>query len=248
MELLSPGPPITILEDVVYALPSSNVFISSVDPIEYSVDNDTWAALENADTTGVFAPGAYIRCTTGDTTVVCKASPFSNSNFLHQRRILVTHPEIIAWPTTPILVAPATPTQLIIPHMAIIKSTIIAPYTNISPVGDGVFIFRSVGGQNLSEVGNIEPYLDPALGPPFNGEWLGYFKFADVLYDAGYGSMFAITQNYTSAFVGASSSGIELTAFNPLGDFTDGDANNTVEILIVYSVYDIESHQFVAAN
>ncbi len=71
-QLLSVGYPITILEDVVYALPSKAVFLKSDAALEVSVDNDTWAALTGA-TTGVEVVAGWVRCTSASTQVIIKS-------------------------------------------------------------------------------------------------------------------------------------------------------------------------------
>lgn len=60
-----------ITQNVVYALPARKCFLQALAAVEVSIDNSTWAALANS-TTGAPTSAIYVRCTTGNTTIVCK--------------------------------------------------------------------------------------------------------------------------------------------------------------------------------
>lgn len=65
------GVPTVITQNVVYALPASKCFIQALAAVEVSIDNSTWAVLASS-TTGAASGAVYVRCTTGNTTIVCK--------------------------------------------------------------------------------------------------------------------------------------------------------------------------------
>jgi hypothetical protein len=67
------GPANSILQNIVYAMPARAVRVHSLAAVEISVDGSAWDALTNAETTGADAGSGYLRCTTGNTTVLCKA-------------------------------------------------------------------------------------------------------------------------------------------------------------------------------
>ena len=71
-ELVSCGPPITILQNVVYALPASAGRLHSLAAVEISPDGVTWDALTNSETVGADVASGFVRCTTGNTTLVFK--------------------------------------------------------------------------------------------------------------------------------------------------------------------------------
>ena len=72
-ELLPVGPPTTLVQNTVYALPARLVFVTSTAAVEISVNNSTWGALTGANTVGAYTSAAYVRCTTAGPVVVCKA-------------------------------------------------------------------------------------------------------------------------------------------------------------------------------
>jgi len=65
------GPAQAMEQDVVYALPARQVRLMSVDVIQVSVDGSTYSDVADS-TTGVDVTAVFAKCTTGDTTVVCR--------------------------------------------------------------------------------------------------------------------------------------------------------------------------------
>lgn len=74
MTLISIGPPITLLQNVVYALPAKAVLITSSLALEVSLDGTAWVALANATTTGAVTGYVFVRCTAGNALITAKAS------------------------------------------------------------------------------------------------------------------------------------------------------------------------------
>ena len=52
------GVPTVLTQNVVYALPARLSFITSNAAIDISVNNSTWTALTNANTTGAYSSAA----------------------------------------------------------------------------------------------------------------------------------------------------------------------------------------------
>lgn len=71
-ETLSCGPPWSILQNVVYALPPAAGRLHSLAAVEISPDGATWDALVGSETVGADVASGFVRCTTGNTTVVIK--------------------------------------------------------------------------------------------------------------------------------------------------------------------------------
>lgn len=72
MTLLSIGPPNTVLQNIVYALPANTVRIHASAAVEISFDGTTWDALTNSETVGAEAASGFLRCTSANATVFCK--------------------------------------------------------------------------------------------------------------------------------------------------------------------------------
>jgi len=70
-ELLSPGITYTLVQNRLYALPSTVTFITSSAAVEVSLDGITWGALANA-TTGAVTGANFIRSTLVNTIVALK--------------------------------------------------------------------------------------------------------------------------------------------------------------------------------
>jgi hypothetical protein len=70
--LISGGPWVTIAQNVIYALPSRQVYIQSNVAIESSIDGTTFTALTGANTTGVLTSATFIRSTLGPANIVAK--------------------------------------------------------------------------------------------------------------------------------------------------------------------------------
>lgn len=69
------GPELTLTQNVVYALPARLVFVKSVSAIESAdTSGGSFSALTGANTTGVNCAGGFVRCTTGNTIIRCKAA------------------------------------------------------------------------------------------------------------------------------------------------------------------------------
>jgi hypothetical protein len=66
------GSPLAILQNVVMALPPAPGMVLALAAVEHSVDGATFVALAGSATTGANTPGGFIRCTTGNTTVIVK--------------------------------------------------------------------------------------------------------------------------------------------------------------------------------
>jgi hypothetical protein len=71
--LLTIGPAHAILQNVVYAMPARKVRVHSLAAVEISVDGAAWDALTNSETVGAEAASGFLRCTTGNTSVILKA-------------------------------------------------------------------------------------------------------------------------------------------------------------------------------
>lgn len=71
--LLTIGPVNDIDQNIVYALPTRTVFIQSNDTVETSLDSTTGFTTLASSTTGVQTSAAFVRCTTANTKISCKA-------------------------------------------------------------------------------------------------------------------------------------------------------------------------------
>ena len=73
-QALTIGPVHNLLQNVIYALPARNVRVQSTTAVEVSLSTTTtaFAVLANS-TTGAETSAAFVRCTTGATTIICKA-------------------------------------------------------------------------------------------------------------------------------------------------------------------------------
>jgi hypothetical protein len=72
---LTIGPVHSILQNVVYALPARNVRVLAGAAVEVSLDGTNFTALTgSALTTGVETSAAFVRCTTGNTSIILKAT------------------------------------------------------------------------------------------------------------------------------------------------------------------------------
>lgn len=70
---LSIGYPQTLVQNQVYALPSSRVRVQSQLAVEHSVQESAgFVALTGAETTGAETSAAYLRCTAGACIVTLK--------------------------------------------------------------------------------------------------------------------------------------------------------------------------------
>lgn len=71
-EVLSLGYPHNILQNVVYAMPAVACRVHALAAVEISVDGSAWDALTGAETVGAEAASVFLRCPSGNTTVVLK--------------------------------------------------------------------------------------------------------------------------------------------------------------------------------
>jgi len=71
IQVIQKGVATPILQNVVYVLPTEAVYIQSLAVVETSIDNSTFTAI-TASTTGTITTAIFVRCTTGNTTLVCK--------------------------------------------------------------------------------------------------------------------------------------------------------------------------------
>jgi len=62
----------TITQNTAYALPARKCFIMSLAAVEISPDASTWVAATGSNTTGVAVAAPFVRCTTGNTSIVAK--------------------------------------------------------------------------------------------------------------------------------------------------------------------------------
>jgi len=67
------GMAVTVLQNVIYALPSKQVRIAATRLMQVSIDGVTFANVVGSDTTGADITGVFTRCVAGDAIVVCKA-------------------------------------------------------------------------------------------------------------------------------------------------------------------------------
>lgn len=72
-ETVSIGPPISLTQNVAYALPPRAGRIHALAAIEISVDGAAWDTLTGAETVGADCSSGFVRCTTANTTVIFKA-------------------------------------------------------------------------------------------------------------------------------------------------------------------------------
>ena len=67
------GMPVVMTQNVVYALPATQVMVQASAAVDVSSDGTTWSALTGANTVGANTAAAFIRCTTTNPTVTLKA-------------------------------------------------------------------------------------------------------------------------------------------------------------------------------
>ena len=65
------GVPFIVTQTTTFALPSQSVWLQSGAAVETSLDGTNWATLANS-TTGAQTSAAFVRCTTGTTTILVK--------------------------------------------------------------------------------------------------------------------------------------------------------------------------------
>jgi hypothetical protein len=70
--LLTIGPVHVLAEDIIYAMPARSVFLQSDEVLELSLDGTVFVA-DTTTTTGMQTSAVFVRCTTADAQVVCKA-------------------------------------------------------------------------------------------------------------------------------------------------------------------------------
>lgn len=63
------GPSVVITQNVTYALPGKACYLSTSSPCDVSIDGTTFAA----HTSGQIVNATFIKCTTGNATVLCKS-------------------------------------------------------------------------------------------------------------------------------------------------------------------------------
>ena len=71
-EYISPGPPVQLVQNRVYALPALQAWIVSDTALEFSMKPDTGFAAQAASTTGMNSAWPFCRCTTANAIVVVK--------------------------------------------------------------------------------------------------------------------------------------------------------------------------------
>jgi hypothetical protein len=72
-ETIGVGPPTTLTQNVVYALPARAGRIHSLAAIEISVDGiDIWDALVGAETVGADVASGFVRCPLASTIAIFK--------------------------------------------------------------------------------------------------------------------------------------------------------------------------------
>lgn len=67
-QLISIGPPVTLVQNATYALPAQLCVITSSGPVDVSMDGTTWTAFTSGGPSGA----AFIRSTAANTIVTCK--------------------------------------------------------------------------------------------------------------------------------------------------------------------------------
>lgn len=65
------GPVITLLQNIIYALPARSCFILAGAVIQVSLDGTTFANLVGSNV-GIQTSAIFVRCATGDTSFVAK--------------------------------------------------------------------------------------------------------------------------------------------------------------------------------
>lgn len=69
------GVPKAILQNVEYALPARTCLVQSVAATEFAIaKGGTYVAQATSATTGFLASGGFVKCTSGNTTILCKAA------------------------------------------------------------------------------------------------------------------------------------------------------------------------------
>ena len=73
-ELIQKGVATALVQDTIYALPANAVYVRSTAAVEVSlvVETTGFTVLANS-TTGTTTAAAFVRCTSGATTILCKA-------------------------------------------------------------------------------------------------------------------------------------------------------------------------------
>lgn len=73
-QALTIGPVHSLVQNTIYALPARLVRVHSTTAVEVSLSTTTtaFAVLANS-TTGAETSAAFVRCTTANTTIICKA-------------------------------------------------------------------------------------------------------------------------------------------------------------------------------
>jgi hypothetical protein len=74
LKVLTIGPVHTITQNIAYALPARNVRIQSGAAVQVSLDSTTGFTALSASTTGVETSMPFVKCTTANTTIICKAT------------------------------------------------------------------------------------------------------------------------------------------------------------------------------
>lgn len=71
--MLTTGPVHAITQNVVYALPGRTVRVFAAAAVEVSLDGSTFTALTGSNTvSGALTAAPFLRCATGNTTVIIK--------------------------------------------------------------------------------------------------------------------------------------------------------------------------------
>jgi hypothetical protein len=71
-ESIPAGPPTTLTQNRVYALPSVTVWINSSAALQFSQDASAWTADVAASVTGMQSSYAFCRCVTASPIVTCR--------------------------------------------------------------------------------------------------------------------------------------------------------------------------------
>ena len=160
--------------------------------------------------------------------------------------VTLTNAQIKALPTTAVPIVPAKGANtIIVPMFAWLYLHWVADYDNI---GDACVLgIRYAGGgeaptvalhEQISEVSNL--LVDGASHP-------AYLAMRSMPFDYGAGSLRSSGVGQFADDPGSINKGLEIYAVNAgshTGDFTSGDAGNTLAVSIPYMVFDISTGAF----
>lgn len=154
------------------------------------------------------------------------------ASILHQATVELTDAQIKALPTTSVqIVAAPGANKLLLFERAVLQSNLVSPYTNLSAYsgGDGTINITTPEGDNLI----VSDYMESATS---------------IMADS---RIFIMGRNVKTNADGLSFGGLDpevnggffIQAYNT-GDFTGGDAANTLRVSVTYYILDVTTGVF----